>query len=86
MLGSGAAGSEVPPGGRRLSESVRWSTLQAFYAGQGPDIWANGTVPHYVTNNPYFADACAEVVHAWLAEWWEERSARGGDADPEPFA
>ena len=65
------AGDDATPdtAGHRMSRSARWLRTRQFYDEQGPDAWASGAVPSYVTNNPYFADACADVVAAWLTDW-----------------
>ncbi|MFN7959755.1 MAG: tetratricopeptide repeat protein [Thermoanaerobaculia bacterium] len=31
--------------------------------------WSQGVVPHYVTSNPWIANAYAQVVFGWLRDW-----------------
>lgn len=46
----------------RLSECrLLWELQQKFYESHGVEAW-NGRVPWYITNNPYIANAYAQVV------------------------
>ena len=51
-----------------LSRSMLWQLQRAFFAQQGIEAWRQGTVPHYVTSNPFIADAYAHVVAAYAQE------------------
>lgn len=53
---------------RRLSESVAWEMQRRFFEGSGPDAWANGVVPYYVTTNAYIARCYAHVIAAWVED------------------
>lgn len=44
-----------------LSRSVLWDAQRAFYDEIGIDAW-RGPVPHYITSNPRFAQAYADVI------------------------
>ena len=61
-------GPECTAGWVRLSESSRWSDMRRFYVDAGATAWSTGQVPFYVTNNPYFASACGDVIAAWLRD------------------
>jgi len=54
--------------GRRFSESSLWDLQRAYFEREGARAWSTGTVPHYITCNPYLAAAYAEVVLAFLAD------------------
>jgi tetratricopeptide (TPR) repeat protein len=54
--------------GRRLSESLLWRLQQGFYDSQGAQAWSAGIVPHYITSNPWIADAYAKVMVGWLRD------------------
>lgn len=49
---------------RRLSESFIWRLPQAFYAAEGVNAWASGTVPWFVTSNTLVARAYARMIDA----------------------
>ncbi|MBI3925295.1 MAG: tetratricopeptide repeat protein [Armatimonadetes bacterium] len=48
--------------GKRLSQCCLWQLQRTYYDRQGVSAWNTGTVPHYITNNPYIARAYLEVV------------------------
>lgn len=52
----------------RLSDSPLWALQRAYFETQGPRAWASGTVPHYVTCNPYMGRAFAEVIAGFAAD------------------
>lgn len=60
--------SHVIEQGRRLSQSLLWRLQREFFARRGVAAWGDGIVPHYVTCNPYFADAYARIVFGWLRD------------------
>lgn len=51
-----------------LSRSHLWTLQRAWYERAGIAAWSEGTVPHYVTSNPFIARSYARVVRAWLEE------------------
>lgn len=51
-----------------LPESQLWTLQRAFYAGHGHEIWADASVPHYITSNPVIADAQAQVIIGFLRD------------------
>ncbi|HZF11704.1 MAG TPA: hypothetical protein VFE33_23200 [Thermoanaerobaculia bacterium] len=53
---------------RRLSASRLWQLQRNFFEQQGGQAWTTGTVPHYITSNPWIADAYAKVIFAWLGD------------------
>jgi tetratricopeptide (TPR) repeat protein len=56
----------VIEGPRRLSESCLWELQRQAYRRLGPAAWNPGAVPKQATSNPVIAEACAEVVRAYL--------------------
>lgn len=53
---------------QRLSASRLWRLQRNFYAREGGEAWNAGTVPQYITSNPWIADAYAKVIFAWLRD------------------
>lgn len=53
---------------QRLSRSVLWRLQRQFFDRQGAQSWTEGTVPHYITSNPWIAGAYARVVFGWLRD------------------
>src|SRR5215207_7978012 len=53
---------------QRLSESVLWQLQTRYFEQQGVNAWRSGTVPHYITSNPFIARAYAQVVCGYLRD------------------
>ena len=53
---------------QRFSESMIWKLQWKFFNKQGIKSWSKAIVPHYITSNPYIAQAYAKVVFAWLRD------------------
>jgi tetratricopeptide (TPR) repeat protein len=53
---------------QRLSHSMLWELQREFFARQGVEAWRQGTVPHYITSNPFIASAYARVVLGFLRD------------------
>ncbi len=53
---------------RPLSESFLWKLQREYFRCAGIKAWSQGIVPHYITCNPVFADACADVVFGFLCD------------------
>jgi tetratricopeptide (TPR) repeat protein len=51
-----------------LSESLLWRLQREFFERSGPEAWSRGTVPHYITSNPFIAAAYAQVVWGWIQD------------------
>lgn len=51
-----------------LSQSLLWGLLRRYYQAQGIDAWKTGIMPHYITCNPFIAEAYAKVVLGWLRD------------------
>lgn len=51
---------------QRFSQSIVWKWQRTFFSQQGAQAWSKGTVPHYVTSNPYIAQAYAHLILGWL--------------------
>jgi hypothetical protein len=60
-----------------LSRSLLWRLQRNFYDRSGVQAWTEGIVPHYITSNPWIADAYAQVVLGWLRD-----HAAAGAIDP----
>jgi hypothetical protein len=54
--------------GQRFSSSLVWRLQRRFFEQQGLRAWSEGAVPHYITSNPWIADAYARVVLGWLRD------------------
>jgi tetratricopeptide (TPR) repeat protein len=54
--------------GQRLSKSLLWKLQRRYFDQAGIEAWRTTTVPHYVTNNPAFAHAYAEVFLGFLRD------------------
>jgi hypothetical protein len=59
---------EVLEHAQPFSRSLLWRVQRAFFDREGIAAWSRHTVPHYITGNPYLADAFARVVAAWLRD------------------
>lgn len=66
---------------QRFSQSVLWRLQRQFYHQRGPAAWNTGTVPSYVTSNPYIAQAYAHSVLAFLQSAMH-RQGEGLSIDP----
>jgi len=56
---------------KRLSESLIWGFQRAAFEEQGIENWRQGTVPHYVTSNPFIAAAYAKLVFAYFRDCYQ---------------
>jgi len=54
--------------GKPLSQSILWRLQRNFFEGQGIEAWRQGTVPHYITSNPFIANAYAKVVFGFIRD------------------
>jgi tetratricopeptide (TPR) repeat protein len=54
--------------GKPLSQSILWELQRNFFDGQGIEAWRQGTVPHYITSNPFIANAYAKVVFGFIRD------------------
>lgn len=52
--------------GRRFSQSMLWQLTRDYYHQRGLSAWESGTVPSYVTSNPYIAQVYANIVLTFL--------------------
>jgi hypothetical protein len=62
------SGERILATGARLSASLLWRLQRTFFERQGPEAWSAGTVPSYITSNPWIANAYAQVVLGWLRD------------------
>jgi hypothetical protein len=61
-------GKRILQRGKRLSESLLWWLQRNFFKQRGPQAWAKGVVPYYITSNAWIADSYAKVVLGWLRD------------------
>ena len=54
--------------GKPLSQSILCKLQRNFFEGQGIEAWRQGTVPHYITSNPFIANAYAKVVFGFIRD------------------
>ena len=55
--------------GQRLSQSLLWKLQRQFFEQQGIQAWtADKVVPHYVTSNPFIANAFGKVAFGFLRD------------------
>ncbi len=71
----GAAGGEAGRSGgvvlertSRLSHSMIWDWMRAFYDQKGVGAWTNGIVPNFVTTNCCIAKMYTEVIFGFLTD------------------
>lgn len=53
---------------QRFSQSIVWKWQRTFFSREGAQAWSKGTVPHYVTSNPYIAQAYAHLIFGWIRD------------------
>ena len=63
-----SASGTVLEQGRPLSQSLLWQLQRDFFERQGIAAWSQVNVPHYITNNPFIAQAYARVVCGFLRD------------------
>mmetsp|Transcript_3042 Transcript_3042/g.4527 ORF Transcript_3042/g.4527 Transcript_3042/m.4527 type:complete len:565 (+) Transcript_3042:19-1713(+) len=66
----------------RLSHSMIWNWMRAFYDQQGVGAWSNGIVPNFVTTNCCIAKMYAEVVFGFLNDVFSPNGLKEFKADP----
>ena len=64
-----AAPSVVIEANQRLSQSQLWTLQRQFFEQEGIQAWNTGKVPHYVTSNPFIANAYGQIALAFLRDW-----------------
>lgn len=52
----------------RCSESHLWKLMMSFYDRKGPDSWAQGIVPHFITCNAFIGRSYAQVLHGYIRD------------------
>ncbi|MEO0535651.1 MAG: SAM-dependent methyltransferase [Cyanobacteria bacterium P01_A01_bin.123] len=53
---------------QRFSQSLIWQLQRNYFNQQGVQAWNTGTVPHYVTSNPFIANAYSKVIFGFLRD------------------
>mmetsp|Transcript_27315 Transcript_27315/g.48293 ORF Transcript_27315/g.48293 Transcript_27315/m.48293 type:complete len:577 (+) Transcript_27315:113-1843(+) len=66
----------------RLSHSMIWNWMRAFYDQQGVGAWSNGIVPNFVTTNCCIAKMYAEVIFGFLNDVFSPNGMREFKSDP----
>jgi tetratricopeptide (TPR) repeat protein len=51
-----------------LSQSKLWQLQRDFFARKKLAAWSEGTVPHYISNNPSVARSYSQVLMGWLRD------------------
>jgi tetratricopeptide (TPR) repeat protein len=54
--------------GKPLSQSILWRLQRNFFEEQGIEAWRQGTVPYYVTTNPFIANAYSKAVFGYIRD------------------
>ncbi|MEM6456485.1 MAG: SAM-dependent methyltransferase, partial [Acidobacteriota bacterium] len=52
----------------RFSRSHLWALQRAYFERTGVDAWRKNVVPHYVTSNPFIAQAYAQQIIGFLRD------------------
>lgn len=68
QIGTGTTPGTILEQGRPLSQSLLWQLQRDFFERQGIAAWSQVNVPHYITSNPFIAQAYARVVCAFLRD------------------
>ena len=66
--------------GKRFSQSVLWQLTRDYYHQRGLSAWESGTVPSYVTSNPYIAQVYANLIITFLKNCLLRQGADGSGA------
>ncbi len=53
---------------QRFFQSLLWQIERNYFDQQGIKAWNTGTVPHYVTSNPFIAKAYAKVIFNYIRD------------------
>lgn len=53
---------------KRLSQSLIWRLQRRFFEQRGVAAFSQGQLPHYITSNPFIAQAYARVVLGYLRD------------------
>jgi hypothetical protein len=53
---------------QRLSRSILWKLQRDFFSRRGIEAWKQDGVPHFITSNPFIADAYAKLAFAFLRD------------------
>ncbi|MEM9214869.1 MAG: tetratricopeptide repeat protein [Cyanobacteria bacterium P01_F01_bin.150] len=53
---------------QRFSRSLLWQLQRDYFNQQGIQAWNGGSVPHYVTSNPFIANAYGKVIRGYLRD------------------
>lgn len=67
---------------QRLSRSILWQRQRTYFEQQGVGAWQSGTVPHYITSNPYTANAYGQLIFGFLRDCHAVEAGSGNAAFP----
>ena len=59
-----------------FAQSALWEIQKNYFEIAGPEAWAQGVVPHYITSNPHIARSYADLIIAFFRD--QERLGRTG--------
>lgn len=51
-----------------FAQSILWDLQAEYFHSAGPEAWARGQVPHYITSNPRIARNYADLVFAYFRD------------------
>mmetsp|Transcript_30001 Transcript_30001/g.95877 ORF Transcript_30001/g.95877 Transcript_30001/m.95877 type:complete len:629 (-) Transcript_30001:233-2119(-) len=66
----------------KCSESHLWKLMMSFYDRKGPDSWAQGIVPHFITCNAFIGRSYAQVLHGFIRDSMKPGSKADCPLDP----
>jgi hypothetical protein len=56
-----------------ISQSLIWRWQQQSYARRGLKSWTDDLVPHFITNNPFFAEIYAKLIFGFICDCMDLR-------------
>lgn len=62
----------------KFADSPLWDLQRQYYKNQGLAAWSQGKVPSYLTSNPFFAKAYADIALGF----WRDLKAQGKTTQP----
>ena len=58
----------MPEKAQRFSESSLWQRQRTYFEEMGAAVWQKGIIPHYITTNPFLANAYSQVILGFLRD------------------
>ncbi len=53
---------------QRFSQSSLWQHQRTYFEKMGTSVWQKGIIPHYITTNPFIANAYSQVILGFLRD------------------